>query len=90
MDLLTFLNQKYVMLIPALWVIGAALKNTPIIPDWTIIWILFLCSITIGSLAHGFTYESVVNGIIAAGIAVFGHQMLKQTLEGGLIRKQKK
>ncbi|MBP2240270.1 hypothetical protein J2Z40_000823 [Cytobacillus eiseniae] len=79
MDLLSYLNQNYLMLVPALWVLGYALKQTPAIPDWTIIWIILLISIIGGSLAFGFTVTGVINGIIAAGVAVLGHQMLKQT-----------
>lgn len=88
MNLVQFLNQNYFVLIPALWLIGHALKQTPIIPDWIIIWILFICSIGIGSIGYGFSLEAIVNGIIAAGIAVFGHQVLKQTKEGIVINKK--
>lgn len=79
MDILTFLNQNYYVLVPALWVIGYALKQTPRIPDWTIIWILLGLSLGIGTFAFGLSFNGIVNGIIAAGVAVFGHQMFKQT-----------
>lgn len=79
MDLIQFLNENYLMFIPALWIIGFALKQTPFIPDWSIIWILLAISIGIAFLAFGFSFESIINGIIAAGVAVFGHQLVKQT-----------
>ncbi|KAB2337679.1 hypothetical protein F7731_08790 [Cytobacillus depressus] len=82
MNLIDYLNQNYMMLVPALWVLGFALKHTPAIPDWMIIWILLFVSITIGSIAFGFSIEGLVNGITAAGVAVLGHQMFKQTLLG--------
>ncbi|MDZ5473044.1 phage holin family protein [Bacillus sp. 31A1R] len=81
MDLLQFLNENYYMLVPALWVLGYALKQTPRIPSWSIIWILLIFAILFGTFAFGFTVKAVVNGIIAAGVAVFGHQMFKQTME---------
>ncbi|MGN7398983.1 phage holin family protein [Cytobacillus praedii] len=79
LDLLSYLNQNYLMLVPALWVLGFALKQTPAIPNWMIIWVILLVSILIGSLAFGFSFIGLINGIIAAGVAVLGHQMLKQT-----------
>ncbi len=67
------------MLVPALWVIGYFLKATPTIPNWSITWILLGVSLVGGAFLFGFTAEAVYNGVIAAGVAVFGHQMVKQT-----------
>ena len=80
MDLLEFLNENYFMLIPALWVLGFALKRTPKVPDWSIIWILTLVSLGMASFAYGFTIDAIINGVIAAGVSVYGHQLVKQTL----------
>jgi len=79
LDLLQFLNQNYFMLIPVLWVLGFALKQTPHVPNWSIIWILTAVSLVFGLGAFGLTYEAIMNSIIAAGVAVFGHQLFKQT-----------
>lgn len=89
MNLFELLSENYYMLVPALWVLGYALKQTPLVPDWSILWILLIISVTIGSIAFGFSIYGVVNGIIAAGIAVLGHQMVKQTIEGASERKKK-
>ena len=86
MNLVDFLNKNYYILVPALWVIGYALKQTPKIPDWSIIWILLLISLGFSSFAFGFSGTGIINGVIAAGVAVLGHQMFKQTLD---IRKDK-
>ncbi|WP_430517032.1 phage holin family protein [Bacillus infantis] len=91
LDLLQFLNQKYIMIVPALWVIGLALKHTPRVPDWTIIWILLLLSVGFGSFVFGFSLNGILNGVIAAGVAVLGHQMYKQSfLSKPAARKKKK
>lgn len=79
MDLIDFLNENYYVLIPVLWIFGFALKQTPRIPDWTIIWILLALSICFSTIMYGFSGEGIINGIIAAGVAVLGHQMVKQT-----------
>lgn len=88
MDLLNFLNENYYMMVPALWVIGYALKTTPKVPDWAIIWILLVLSVGAGTCAFGFSFEGLTNGIIAAGVAVFGHQMFKQTFGTRLEKKK--
>jgi hypothetical protein len=88
MDLIDFLNENYYMLVPALWVIGYALKQTPKIPDWTIIWILLVLSLGIGTFAFGFSINGVVNGVIAAGVAVLGHQMFKQTIGSRMVKRK--
>ncbi|WP_449622157.1 phage holin family protein [Robertmurraya sp. Marseille-Q9965] len=80
MELINFLNENYYVLVPVLWVIGYALKQTPKIPDWTIIWFLLGISLVIGTIAFGFSIDGIFNGIIAAGVAVLGHQMFKQTV----------
>lgn len=79
MNLFEFLNENYFFLVPALWVVGYAMKQTPKVPDWSIIWILLGISLGMGTLAFGFTAEAITNAIIAAGVSVFGHQLVKQT-----------
>jgi hypothetical protein len=80
LDLLNLLNENYLMLVPALWVLGFALKQTPKVPNWSIIWILTLVSLGFGSFAYGFTVDAIVNGLIAAGVAVYGHQLVKHSI----------
>ncbi len=88
MNFVEYLNQNYLMLVPALWVLGFAIKQTPFIPDWLIIWIVLIVSVIFGTIAFGFSFEGLINGVVAAGVAVLGHQMLKQTLSGNGIRKK--
>ena len=90
MDLIDFLSSDYVVIIPALWILGFALKQTPKVPDWSIIWILTFFALTISILFFGFSLESITNGIIAAGTAVYGHQMIKQTAKNGKQTKNTK
>lgn len=80
MDLLSMLNENYLFLVPALWVLGYALKKTPKVPDWTIIWVLFLVSVGMALFTFGVNTEAITQGIVAAGAAVLGHQLVKQTI----------
>lgn len=88
MDIIDFLNQNYFFLVPVLWIIGYAVKQTPFIPDWAIIWILLGISLGIGTFAFGLTADAITNAVIAAGVAVFGHQMFKQTIWSRMNSKQ--
>jgi hypothetical protein len=72
-----YINENYYVFIPVLWVIGYALKQTPFISNWLIIWILLAFSILLGTFAYGFTVSAVINGILVTGVAVLGHQIMQ-------------
>jgi len=78
LDVVQYIVDEALVLIPALWVIGAILKHTPHIPDWTIAYILLVIGV-LGTVALlGVTPANVVQGILVAGAAVLGHQLVKQ------------
>lgn len=79
-ELLTsFLLEQAMVLVPVLMIIGAMLKKTPRMPHWLIPWALLLLGVAGGLVLLGKTPEAVIQGILAAGMAVFGHQLYKQT-----------
>ncbi|WP_342780721.1 phage holin family protein [Bacillus marasmi] len=80
LDLLSALNENYLMLVPALWVLGFALKQTPKVPNWSIIWILTILSLGLAVFAYGFNVDAITNGLVAAGVAVYGHQLVKHSI----------
>lgn len=80
MDLLSALSENYLMLVPALWVLGFALKQTPKVPNWSIIWILTVLSLGLAVYAYGFSVDAIINGMVAAGVAVYGHQLVKHSI----------
>lgn len=79
MDLQQFIQENYLFLVPALWVIGTALKKTPKVPDWSIIWVLIFVSLIVAAWSFGLTAEAFANGVVAAGVAVLGNQLIKQS-----------
>ncbi|WP_163539304.1 phage holin family protein [Gracilibacillus sp. YIM 98692] len=79
-EYLELINDEFYFVIPALWIIGYACKRTPFLPDWLIIWILLCIGVLASCSLFGWSIKAIVDGIIAAGIAVFGHQMVKQTI----------
>jgi NhaP-type Na+/H+ or K+/H+ antiporter len=79
MDLLRYIVEEAFIVIPALWVLGAFLKKTPKVKDWVILWILLAVGVVFTVAIIGFTAKAVVQGILVAGAAVLGHQIVKQT-----------
>lgn len=82
MDILTYILEKALVLIPVLMVIGAILKGTPKFPDWCIPWALLALGVVGAGFWIGWTAEGIFQGVLVAGAAVFGNQLYKQTKEG--------
>lgn len=74
----SYLDPKMLIVIVALWILGMLFKQSPIIPDKWIIWVLTLVSLVLAFLILGFNDKGAVQGIIAVGIAVYGNQIVKQ------------
>ena len=79
MEILEYIINEALIIIPVLWILGTFLKKTPEIADWTIPWILLVVGILIAVGIIGFNVDAVVQGVLVAGAAVLGHQLLKQT-----------
>lgn len=73
-----FISEQMLVLIPVLWVIGAVLKYNKNLPDWAIVYILPVIAVILAFLVVGITVEAFIQGILVAGVAVFGHQLVKQ------------
>ena len=81
MDILTFIQDNMVVLIPVLWIIGNFLKKTPVIKDWTIPWILVVMGTSLAIALLGLSAQAVIQGILVAGGAVLTQNLIKQTFE---------
>ena len=78
-ELISFIIQEALILIPALIVLGKMLKDTPNVKDWLIPYILLACGV-IGTVAIlGLTASAVIQGVLVAGASVYLHQIYKQT-----------
>ncbi len=76
--MIEFITENALLLIPVLNIIGAIIKNTEKIPDKYIPIILLFFGI-LGAIAIlGLSPESVVQGILVTGTAVYGNQVVKQ------------
>lgn len=76
--MIEFITENALLLIPVLNIIGAIIKNTEKIPDKYIPVILLLFGI-IGAVAIlGISPESILQGVLVTGTAVYGNQIVKQ------------
>lgn len=81
MNLIQFVPEQLFILIAALWVIGYFIKNTKVIPDSYIPFILIILSVLASILIMGVNINSILQGIICAAVAVFGKNIAKQGQE---------
>ncbi|MBU9724113.1 MULTISPECIES: phage holin family protein [Bacillaceae] len=81
MELLDYIVQELLYLIPALMVLGKIIKNGEYINDKHIPVILLFVSVLFSNLILGFSPDSFIQGILIAGASVFGHQLIKQSKE---------
>ena len=61
------------------WVIGFISKRTPSVPDWLIIYIVTVVGVAITIALLGFSVDSIIQGVLAAAVAVYGNQLVRQT-----------
>ena len=76
--MIEFVTENALLLIPVLNIIGAIIKNTEKIPDKYIPIILLFFGILGAVAILGLSPESVVQGRLVTGTAVYGNQVVKQ------------
>lgn len=78
MDILTYITENAIILIPVLIIIGMILKKLEFIPDKWIPVILLPLGIVGAMALGGWTVTSAVQGVLVTGAAVYGNQLVKQ------------
>lgn len=73
------IDPKLLIVVAACWVIGYTLKQTPRVPNWSIIYIVTAAALGLTVWLIGWGAESIIQGVLAGAFAVFGHQVVKQT-----------
>ena len=80
-NLINYVMDNALILIPVIYVIGAILKGTELIKDKYIPVILLPIGIVLGMLIVGFTVNGFIQGVLVTGVAVYADQLVKQTLK---------
>ncbi|WP_339316857.1 phage holin family protein [Paenibacillus sp. FSL R10-2734] len=78
-----FINPELLVVVVACWIIGYWLKQTPKVPDWSIVYIVTLVAIVFAVLMLGFVITSFIQGILCGAVAVYGNQLVKQAKKSG-------
>ena len=78
MEVLTYVTENALILIPVLIIIGQIIKGIEKIPDKWIPLILLPLGIVGAMALGGWTVDSAVQGILVTGTAVYGNQIVKQ------------
>lgn len=73
------INPRLFIVVAACWAFGYMLKQTPRIPDWTIVYIVTTAAVLLTIWLLGFGPEAIIQGILAGAFSVYGHQLIKQT-----------
>jgi len=94
-DYLKFIKPELLVLIPVLYAIGVWFKNSSVIKDWKIPFILtgvsvFLTALyllgtefpAVGSLVAAYIFTAIVQGVLCAAGAVFTQNVVKQATVG--------
>jgi len=78
MEILNYIVENALILIPAQLVIGQIIKGIEKIPDKYIPLILLVFGIAGAFACVGFSVEAVIQGVLVTGAAVYGNQIVKQ------------
>ena len=78
MSFLDYITSTALILVPVLYIIGMILKSTPKVSNWTIPYILLPLGILGAIGLIGFSLDSVIQGILITGAAVYTNQLIKQ------------
>ncbi|WP_414647669.1 phage holin family protein [Clostridium tetani] len=80
-NLMDYIVEQALILVPVLYILGVMLKNTDKIKDWTIPWILLSCGVACCIAIMGVNIQAILQGILVTGVTVFGNQLVKQSTE---------
>jgi len=83
MDIMTFIVEEGLIMIPVLYILGEIIKQTNVLKsNWIPVILLLISVILTPLLINGYTPENIVQAILVAGATVFSDQIVKQTKKG--------
>ena len=75
-DLLKYVNEYALILIPFLYVVGMILKSLGSVPDRYIPVLLLLFGIASSMGLNGISIQSLIQGVLVTGVTVYTNQLL--------------
>ena len=83
MDILNYVVQEGLVMIPALFIIGEIIKGTELLSNKWIPLVILIVSVGCTPLLLGaYTADNIVQAVLVAGVTVFGNELIKQSSKG--------
>ena len=82
MEVMNFIKENIVVLVPVLYIIGEIMKGSQVIKDKYIPAILLVVGVAFSLSILGFNVDGIIQGILVAGATVLGNQLVKQASKG--------
>lgn len=83
MDILNYVVQEGLVMIPVLFIIGEIIKGTELLGKKWIPLAVLITSIGFTPLVLGsYTADNIVQAVLVAGVTVFGNELIKQSSKG--------
>ena len=80
-NLINYVMDNALILIPVIYVLGMMLKGTEKVSDKYIPIILLPIGVILAMLIVGFTVNGFIQGVLVVGVAVYANQLIKQALK---------
>ena len=82
MDILEYVVQEGLVMIPVLFILGEIVKNTELLDNkWNPLTLLVISIAFTPFLLGTFNADNIVQAVLVAGVTVFADQLYKQTKE---------
>ena len=83
MDIVNYVVQEGLVMIPALFIIGEIVKGTELLSNKWIPLVILIVSVGFTPLVLGaYTADNIVQAVLVAGVTVFGNELIKQSSKG--------
>ena len=80
MDIIEFIIDEGLIMIPVLYIIGEIIKFTGVLNNkWIPLTLLVFSLLFTPLLLGGFTPDNIVQGVLVTGVTVLGDQLIKQS-----------
>ena len=80
MEIINFIIEEGLIMIPVLYIIGEIIKFTGVLNNkWIPLTLLVFSILFTPLLLGGFTPDNIVQAVLVTGVTVLGDQLIKQT-----------
>lgn len=80
MDIINFILEEGLIMIPVLYIIGEIIKFTGVLNNkWIPLTLLVFSILFTPLLLGGFTPDNIVQAVLVTGVTVLGDQLIKQS-----------